>query len=1054
MSDLRKALSLGFAVLSVAALGPGARGEELMRQPPSDRDLTLRDATGEVSVSPRAPFVDRLEPGESRRYRMPLNDGQYIHLAVEQRDLDVALRLFDELGEELIEVDTPVGATGEEVLHAVGGSQDTFILEIAAVGRAAGSYELEVLALRAATETDRMRVAAQNAFFAAKALAKGGADALPQAQQKYREALEQAERVPDPRLAASSLYNLAQIHQRGGDYRTALDCFQRARATFESSGDRLWVAHALSRIGSVHFRLRQTAEALDAYSRALDISRQLGDRRSEASALNNIGNVHRSVGELEQALHIYREALELWNAEDDTRYQATVLSNIGEVLIYLDQVAEALDVLDDALALSRGSGSQDLEALVLNSQARAHYRRQKPQPALECLEGALEIVRQRGSVRGISLSQLRLGNVYLRLERPEDARRSFEEALELFESLGDRLGQAMANANLGRIESGAGRYGAALSLFDRALEELRAIGDRSSEASTLFASAKALRGDGRLEEARQRARAAVEAVELLRSDSKSLELRSSYFASRQEYYDLYVDVLMDLAECEPEAGHDLRALEVSERRRARGLLDSLAEAATEVQLGADPALLAEKERLQRELNRVDNERIQLERSSTEEQGIEAARRRQRALLARYAELQGRIRRSSPRYAALIHPEPLTAEAIHRQLPDEETVVLVYGFGGERCFLWSITSEGIRSFVLPDRQQIEELGRKLHFSWSRNASWAERKAEVYARQLSELLLGEVAQDLGHRRLVVVGAGIFSFIPFAALPDPRSDPDEAPVPMIEHHEVLRLPSASVLVALRQQRAERTPPPGLVAVLADPVFSRSDPRVEGASAKVAQGDPDPSEAATRSPLERSASDLGVVEFERLPHSRVEATNIIALVPPEKGFQALGFEASRETVLSGRLRDYRLVHLASHGLLNAEHAELSGIVLSQVSPQGEPVNGFLRVHEIYDLDLAADLVTLSACKTGLGEQIRGEGLVGLAQAFLYAGASRVAVSLWNVSDAATAELMSRLYRGILERGLAPAAALREAQLSMLRETRWQSPKDWAGFVIYGDWR
>lgn len=1054
MTLLPKTLDLGLLGLAVLLLG--FRSDDIMQPTLSGstaRSLTLRDSAGEVNVSAQAPFVDHLEPLESRRYDLPLNEGQYVHLVVEQRGVDVALRLLDDRDQKLIEVDSPTGVTGDEVLHVVGDGRRTLTLEIVALDRGAGTYELRVDDLRDATAIDRTRVAAQDAFFRAKELAESGsADVLPQALEGYEEALEFARRVPDFKLMASSSYNSARIHQRRGEYPAALDRFQQAREAFEELGESWWTAVVLNRIGMVHYRMRDLKEALNSYSRALDVSRKLGDRPGEASSLNNIGNVHRSTGEFEQALQVYRQALELWIEEDLATDQATVLSSIGECLTYLDQIPEAQDALHEALSLSRSSGAEGLEALILNGLARAHYRQGEPQRSLKYLERALEISRRRKSAWAISLSLLRLGNVYLRLDRPEEGRGRFQEALELFRKQEDELGQAMAIANLARIEAAAGRYDQSLPLFDRALDVFRTAADHSSEASTLYASAKALRDCDQLEHARHRARGAIESVELLRSESKSLELRSSYFASRQNYYDLYIDILMDLSQREPDAHHELRALEASERRRARGLLDSLAEAANKIQLGADPALLAEKERLQRELNRIDNERIQLERSGFDSQEVESARKHERQLLTQYAELQGRIRRSSPRYASLIHPEPLTAEAIRDQVPDETSMLLVYEFGEERCFLWSITSEGIESFILPDRSRIEALVRKVYAAWRKRTSWNDGLAARYAREISDRLLAPVAKHLSRRRLIVVGEGIFSFIPFSALPDPRSDLDERLVPLIEHHEIQRLPSASVLATLRLETSGRTPPQGLVAVLADPVFSRNDPRVKAVGSNPGDNS-EFSAASTPSPLERSAEDLGISDFERLQHSRIEAANIMALVPPEKGFQALDFEASRHTALSGRLRNYRMIHVATHGFLNTEHAELSGIVLSRVSERGEPVNGFLRVHEIYDMDLAADLVTLSACKTGLGEQIRGEGLVGLVQAFLYAGSSRVIVSLWNVSDRATAELMSRLYRGMLDRGLGPAAALREAQLSMLHDEFWGSPADWAGFIVYGDW-
>jgi CHAT domain-containing protein len=139
---------------------------------------------------------------------------------------------------------------------------------------------------------------------------------------------------------------------------------------------------------------------------------------------------------------------------------------------------------------------------------------------------------------------------------------------------------------------------------------------------------------------------------------------------------------------------------------------------------------------------------------------------------------------------------------------------------------------------------------------------------------------------------------------------------------------------------------------------------------------------------------------------------------------------------------------------LINSVHPELSGLVLSLVDPQGRPQEGFLRLHDIYNLKLGADLVVLSACQTALGKDIRGEGLIGLTRGFMYAGAPRVVASLWEVDDRATAELMKRLYEGMLVRGLTPAAALRDAQLALRRDRRWSDPFYWGAFVLQGEWK
>jgi CHAT domain-containing protein len=196
------------------------------------------------------------------------------------------------------------------------------------------------------------------------------------------------------------------------------------------------------------------------------------------------------------------------------------------------------------------------------------------------------------------------------------------------------------------------------------------------------------------------------------------------------------------------------------------------------------------------------------------------------------------------------------------------------------------------------------------------------------------------------------------------------------------------------------------------------------------------------------------GGAQLPRLPFTRREAEAILSTVPDGAGLKALDFRASRATAKGAELKDYRFVHFATHGLLNSEHPELSGVVLSLVDEQGRLTDGFLRLYEIYNLNLSAEMVVLSACQTALGKEIKGEGLVGLTRGFMYAGSPRVVASLWKVDDRATAELMRRFYEGVLRRGLRPSEALREAKVGMLGEERWKSPYYWAAFELHGEWK
>jgi CHAT domain-containing protein len=311
----------------------------------------------------------------------------------------------------------------------------------------------------------------------------------------------------------------------------------------------------------------------------------------------------------------------------------------------------------------------------------------------------------------------------------------------------------------------------------------------------------------------------------------------------------------------------------------------------------------------------------------------------------------------------------------------------------------------------------------------------------AERLSDHLVRPVMEELERKRLVIVADGALQYIPFSALPDPRLavEPGESRPPLVHTHRIVYLPSASALAALRKDFGDRVPAPERIAVIADPVFSTNDPRLEA---------PLPRDPA------RAVRDAGLDgRLPRLPFTQQEAETIRALIPDGQRLEILGFDASRDMVTGGELARYRILHFATHGFLDPWHPELSGIVLSMIDRQGKPIDGFLRSYDICNLDLNADLAVLSTCKTDSGSEIGGEGLVGLARSFMYAGVPRVLMSLWNVSDRSTAELMCRFYKGLIDSSLPPVDALRCAQLSMAGSRDFADPYQWAGFILQGDW-
>jgi CHAT domain-containing protein len=396
----------------------------------------------------------------------------------------------------------------------------------------------------------------------------------------------------------------------------------------------------------------------------------------------------------------------------------------------------------------------------------------------------------------------------------------------------------------------------------------------------------------------------------------------------------------------------------------------------------------------------------------------------------------------------------------QQLLDEGTLLLEYSVGDDCSYLWVVGTHSVDGFQLPPRAVIETASRRVYELLNARTQHpaaetdqqrrdrltrAEREFPRAAAALSQMVLGPASALLGGSRLLVVSEGALGYVPFAVLPKPGGDE-----PLIARHEIVRLPSASVIAEVRREIARRKIPSKTVAIFADPVFDRRDERLtRGTNTPPVQYALD---------LQRSVSDAGLaadgLRIPRLLFSRREAQAIYSLAASGTALSALNFDASRPAALSPKLAQYGIIHFASHALVDNQNPSLSGIVLSLFDSRGVSQNGFLRLHDIYNLNLPADLVVLSACQTALGKEIRGEGLIGLTRGFFYAGAARVAASLWKVDDAATAELMTRFYKGLLTEHLRPAAALRSAQLWMRGQPRWKSPYYWAAFELQGDWK
>lgn len=864
----------------------------------------------------------------------------------------------------------------------------------------------------------------------------------------YRRAVELARELEEPLWEAEAWHRLGRVHRKYlEERRQAIDAYRRALPLFEGLDRIESQSTVLNNLGRLHFDLGEMDLAVERWEGALPLARRSGDRHGEAGILHNLALAARYRGEVQQVLTSYDRSIEILQELDVPEELGRAFHNRSRLYQALGQSRQALADLDRALSIGRELGEPRLLAMVLTAIGRIRESEGDLDGALETLEEALGLREEAEQERGLAVTLLSLGSVYEELGRHERAAELDRRALAIFRRHRARREVARALTALGRLELAAGDTAGASIRLGEALPIFRELRDPAGEILALFVLARTERARGDPLSALDRVEEALDGLEELRGRAATHDLRRSFAAAHRDPYDFHIDLLMELDRREPEAGHGVRALEAAERSRARSLVELLTEDRETLLAGADPELLAREHELESRLALLDQQRLDLLEKSepvSPEQiaGLEA---RLDDTLRELRAVRGRILMENPRYAAVARPPRFDVRDIQTRALDGETVLLEVHLGEVGSHLWAVTPDSVTSFELPPRSEIEEAARRAHELLQKSHHRRYQGAAALAlERLSELVLDPLAGLLDGQRLLIAADGALHYVPFAALPLPGSSGPS--VPLITEHEVVQVPSASALLVLRDQRDEdpdRHPAAGLLAVLADPVFDARDPRLTG------QED----DSGTRLTRESGGDGNDGGSLGRLLYSGVEAESILDLAGDESTFQALGFEATREAATDPELGHYRIVHLSTHGRIDAERPELSQLVFSRFDRQGRPRDGSLFAHELFDLDLPADLVVLSACETALGQEVRGEGLVGLTQGFFSAGAAGVLVSLWRVDDRATARLMERFYRRLLA-GENPGQALRGAQLSLRGETGWQAPYYWAGFVLQGEWR
>jgi CHAT domain-containing protein/tetratricopeptide (TPR) repeat protein len=858
-------------------------------------------------------------------------------------------------------------------------------------------------------------------------------------------------RKTDYNLRCSILSRMAITYVTAGNIQQALLYAKQASAIADQGTSPKARAEADDALGLAFLYSKNPEQGLDRLRSAQETFKNLGDMDAQAAVSRHAGWALASLGSAKEALIEHTNALRLWMSTGNIYGVAQADAALGLLRAFMGQTDQALVELEQATQTFHNLGDRDSEAVVLNERAWISEQLGDYETSLRYFSQAWHIFAAvgdefgaMGAIDGAARARLHLHEyaqaelLYrIKLSRAQRAHHYHNEAaafanladvaqiqhqyrkaetlylrsIELSRSARDVWDEIGILISLGRLYVKTRQYEKAEHSLHDALRLEESNDEAAREAQVHYELATMYQSLHKYDVAKTESEAAIHIIESQRTKVSDFESRATYFASVHEYYQLYIDILMQLDREHPNQGFAQRAFEAAEKSKVRSLLDMLASSAAESQC---PSAAAQTEN---------------SGSQTGDCGVPA-------------------------------PLALTLEQVQAEIRGDNAILLEYALAPDASYLWAVEDGRISSFRLPGEKEISALARAYRKALTdhqpisgedaarqaQRVGHADEALDSLSRQLSQVLLGPAAHLLDGKRLIVVPDGLLRYIPFTALQLPSARGEKSTQTLTEQFEVVILPSASTLNLLREASAKRPPASKLARVFADPVFETDDPRV----AKRPHGKTPARQTALTAALRDVA--VGSSRIPRLGATGPEADAIKEALSG-KADVARDFAANRDAVLSGDLGQYRYIHFATHGLLDSKHPEFSGLILSLVNQDGKPEEGYVRVRDIYGLKLSADLVVLSSCNSALGKDVESEGIIGLTRAFLFAGSRRVISSLWKVDDDATKELMTLFYSE-LHAGKTAAAALRSAQSTLARDPYWKSPYYWAAFILQGEYK
>ena len=822
------------------------------------------------------------------------------------------------------------------------------------------------------------------------------------------------------RAQADALEARGEALDSAGEHSKSAECFKHAAELFATAKDDNGQAQALLQLAYALFSGGERAQGLQAAGQALRLWSSTENHLGVAQVRAALGIFSATTSEFETAQCNYRLARPLFHEIGDRDEEAAVLNGLGYVNRELGDRQKSLEYYRNARMAFASVHDLLGEHEAITGMGKAFAAMQAYQKLLPLYQEEFRLGRQAKNPVLVASSLADIASAYQAVKQYATAERFYGRSMEAYRAAEHLYGEGDILIRIGQLQAAQSRYSEAIASLERANQLKVGTGQLEEVAKVQYELASIYRRLNRLDDALSAIERSIDIIEKQRITISHFDSRASYFSAVHRYYALYVQLLMLSHRKDPGLGFAEKAFNVSEKSKVRSLLDLLTASSQDAPCD---------ELLDRQLN-----------------------------IGPTAEGRAAVAETVlPKTAPI-----LTLKQVQAEIEGDDAVLLEYVLGDDKSYLWVIDQHRVDSYELPQadriRKQVESFRKTLVPSrlmerdsvidYQEKVRKQAQAYRVYARQLSNILLGPIAR-VRAKRVLIVPDGSLQYLPFAALPLPAAGGDE---PLLTRYEVSVLPSASVLGTLRKTNAARTPPTATAVIFADPVFEPDDPRVVATPATGARITPEHPPALSTALRDMDASGY----IPRLPASREEASAIAQVLgsqDPEAVHVALDFAASREYVLRDGLSRFRLVHFATHGVVDSRQPEMSGLILSLIDRKGRKQDGYLRLGDIYKLKLSADLVVLSSCDSALGKDLESEGIIGLPRGFLYAGAKSVIASLWKVNDDATARLMSRLYARI-HQGETPSSALRGAQLEMVRDPQWSKPYYWAAFVLQGEYK